>query len=420
MDDVCEHCQSLPLSHPHGDMCATAAAFDPTDDRSIGACFPCAARSKACSRGKIRRMDAPDRARPVRLVEDEDGVVRVVREAMSFEQARRVVLPDKIQDKDGDWVNVADLTPQQVMCVQMGQVLEKTRSKESGSTRAPSLIAGVKNKIQDNRDGERLVHGVEDRGLESGEISEGDEENEDEEMAGRAAEGLEVGTQRNKIQDKEVQRVNLRVPLRARVKSTYAARSAGVKNKIQDKVSVKERARRERAEKKRRSREETDALKEVAETLGEGASSGDEVEDEKDEKMRSGLVKEGEERMEEFLRDFERDFPGVKPPVLLPTPERGVFPLGGFEEGMAYMERLKGSGVACRSGVYKRMWAAKRKELNEAMLAYGKAMAEYLRLQGEVVTLEEAWKWWKREEDRCGRDKRYGESLRAHEEREKE
>lgn len=294
----------------------------------IGACFPCAARGKACSRGKIRRMDAPDRARPVRLVEDEDGVVRVVREGMSFEQARRVVLPDKIQDKDG----------------------------------------------------ERVVHEVEDRGLESGEIVEGDEENEDEERAGRAAEGLEVGTQRNKIQDKEGQRVNLRVPLRARVKSTYVARSAVVKNKIQDKVSERERARRERAERKRRSREETDALKEVAEKLGEGASSGDEVEDEDDEEMRSGLVKEGEEKMEEFLRDFERDFPGVKPPVLLPTPERGLFPLGDFEGGMAYMERLKGSGVACRSGVYKRMWVAKRKELNQAMLAYGKAMAEYLRL----------------------------------------
>lgn len=161
-------------------------------------------------------------------------------------------------------------------------------------------------------------------------------------------------------------------------------------------------------------------MKEVAEKLGEGASSGDEVEDEDDEEMRSGLVKEGEEKMEEFLRDFERDFPGVKPPVLLPMPERGLFPLGDFEGGMAYMERLKGSGVACRSGVYKRMWVAKRKELNEAMLAYGKAMAEYLRLQGEAVTLEEAWKWWKREEDRCGRDERYGESLRAYEEREKE
>lgn len=169
----------------------TSAAFDPSDDKTIGACFPCAARGKACSRGKIRRMDAPDRARPVRLVEDEDGVVRVVREGMLFEQARQVVLPDKIQDKDG----------------------------------------------------ERVVHEVEDRGLESGEIVEGDKKNEDEEMAESAAEGLEVGTQRNKIQDKEVQRVNLRVPLRARVKSTYVARSAVVKNKIQDKVPERERAR---------------------------------------------------------------------------------------------------------------------------------------------------------------------------------
>lgn len=97
--------------------------------------------------------------------------------------------------------------------------------------------------------------------------------------------------------------------------------------------------------------------------------------------------------MQEFVREYELRFPGAPVPVILPALEPLVRQITGMEGGEDFSVRLKASGVGSWSGVYRRMWLVKREELNAAMLAYGKAMAEYVRLQGEVVALEESWKW---------------------------
>lgn len=381
-EDICEWCSSIGKGSPWHDMCVTPDGYRSVPSRKkLGACFVCSRQSKGCSRGKLFCHEVSDTGKRVWLEDNGmGGAVAYVGEGPPGDGSRK-------------------LTPQQLRDLESAVLPESTGSSSMAND-------NVKNKIQDKtveiasrlqahvREVEALVR---DRERESGDVSDMEDDGDD---SGE----IEIGIRGDKIQDKEYLEVPGRRPT-LRFKATPAARPAAGQNKIQDKNPEKEKEKRERADAKRNLRVGNDALVASLAEL-EVVSSDEDEDDEDDDEGESGvdpdidaLVADGMAKMQEFVRGYKERFPGAPTPVLLPSPGSGLAPIAGLEGGVAYMARLKASGVGSRSAVHKRMWMAKRTEFNEAMLAYGKAMAEYVRLQGELVALEETWKWWKKVED---------------------
>lgn len=351
-------------------------------------------------------------AKRVFLEEDGNGVTEAFLGERPPVDASRKRTPKQVRDEVAEMLEAGEkVTPQHVMCLEMGLPLKKISAVPELAGASSTANDNVKNKIQDKtgegssrmqehvREVEAMVR---DRERESGEVSDMEDDGDD-------AGGVEIGMWGNKIQDKDLVFVGRRPPLR--FKATYAPRPAVVQNKIQDKTPERTKEKRARVEGRRRRRVESEGLTAVVNELG--AESPDE--DDEDDELREveAVMRKGEAEMQEFVREYESRFPGAPAPVILPAPGSLVRPIAGMEGGEAFAARLKASGVGSRSGVYRRMWRAKREELHAAMLAYGKAMAEYVRLQGEVVALEESWKWWKGTEDR-GAEKE-GESSRGRE-----